>query len=70
MAHKFGIGQTVELTPRLLRAAADGPYVIRHLLPAPENDPGDPCYRIKSADEKHERIVLESELSIQDRAPA
>jgi hypothetical protein len=40
-----------------------GPYEIRHLVPATERDPGDPCYRIKSIAEKHERAAPESELT-------
>ena len=62
MAHKFTIGQIVELKPRHLRSCAPGPYEIRHLVPATERDPGDPCYRIKSVAEKHERVAPESEL--------
>lgn len=64
MAHKFNIGQTVELAPRLLRLSAPGPYEIRHLVPASDRDPGDPCYRIKSITEKHERVVRESDLTL------
>jgi hypothetical protein len=64
VAHKFNIGQTVELAPRLLRSSAPGPYEIRHLVPASERDPGDPCYRIKSITEKHERVVRESDLTL------
>jgi hypothetical protein len=64
VAHKFNIGQTVELAPRLLRSSAPGPYEIRHLVPASEQDPGDPCYRIKSITEKHERVVRESDLTL------
>ena len=64
MAHKFSIGQIVDLVPTILRAAALGPYEIRHLVPASDRDPGDPTYRIKCMAEKHERIALESELSL------
>ena len=64
MAHKFNIGQTVELAPRLLRSSAPGPYEIRHLVPASDRDPGDPCYRIKSITEKHERVAPESDLTL------
>jgi hypothetical protein len=64
MAHKFSIGQIVELMPRLLRASAAGPYEIRFLVPAADTDPRDPYYRIKSIDEKHERIAPESELTV------
>ena len=64
MQHKFNIGQIVELEPKLLRSSAAGPYEIRHLVPASDRDPGDPCYRIKSVAEKHERVALESDLTL------
>jgi hypothetical protein len=63
MAHKFMIGQTVGLMPRALHFAAAGGYEVRHLVPASDSDPSDPRYRIKSADENYERVVLESELT-------
>ena len=37
-------------------------------MPAPDRDTGDPSYRIKSTDEKHERIVLESDLTFTPRS--
>jgi hypothetical protein len=37
--HKFSVGQTVNLIPRVLRSAAAGEYEIRHLMPAPDTDP-------------------------------
>jgi hypothetical protein len=52
MAHKFNIGQIVELEPGVLRSSAPGPYEIRHLVPASDRDPNDPCYRIKNIAEK------------------
>ncbi len=64
MAHKFTVGQIVELEPRVLRSSAPGSYEIRHLVPATERDPGDPCYRIKSTAEKHERVAAESDLRL------
>ncbi len=64
MAHKFNVGQIVDLEPRGLRSSAPGPYEIRHLVPATERNPGDPCYRIKSMAEKHERVAPESELTL------
>jgi hypothetical protein len=64
MAHKFNLGQIVELAPRLLRSSAPGPYEIRHLLPASDRDPDDPCYRIKSVAEKYERVAPESDLTL------
>jgi hypothetical protein len=62
--HKFAVGQRVDLIPRVLRSAAAGSYEIRHLMPAVDGDPTDPRYRIKSQDEKHERVVPESELTL------
>jgi hypothetical protein len=62
MTHKFNIGQIVELERGSLRSAVIGPYEIRHLVPASDRDPEDPCYRIKSVAEKHERVAPESEL--------
>lgn len=64
MTHKFGIGQIVELDENVLRSLAPGPYEIRHLVPSPDREPGDPCYRIKSAAERFERVVVESELTL------
>jgi len=64
MTHKFNIGQIVELEPNSFRSAVLGPYEIRHLIPASDRDPDDPCYRIKSVAEKHERIAPESELTL------
>lgn len=64
MTHKFNIGQIVELEPSVHRAAALGPYEIRHLVPASDRNPGDPCYRIKSIAEKHERVASESEITV------
>jgi hypothetical protein len=64
MAHKFNVGQIVELESRFLRSSAPGPYEIRHLIPASDRVPGDPCYRIKSIAEKHERVAPESELML------
>jgi hypothetical protein len=64
MAHKFKVGQVVDLEPSVLRSLAPGPYEIRHLIPSTDRDPDDPCYRIKSAAEKHERVAPESELTL------
>ena len=64
MAHKFSIGQIVDLEPGMLRSSAPGPYEIRHLVPASDRDPDDPCYRIKSVAEKHERVAPESDLTL------
>lgn len=63
MSHKFSVGQAVDLTSTVLRAAAPGRYEIRRLMPESERDAGDPSYRIKSIGEEHERVVSESELT-------
>lgn len=68
MTHRFSIGQAVDLMPKVLRSAALGLYEIRHLVPAPDDDPADPRYCIKSTAEVHERIASESELRIVRRA--
>ncbi len=61
--HKFKIGQTVRFTSGPYgRGSIGGIYQITQLLP-PEGD--DRQYRIKSANEPHERVVKESQL---DRA--
>jgi hypothetical protein len=63
VSHKFSVGQVVDLIPKILRAAAGGQYEVRQLMPASDRDAGDPSYRIKSIDEKHERVVFESDLA-------
>jgi hypothetical protein len=62
--HKFKIGQLVELEPNALQSLAPGDFEIRHLIPSPDRDPGDPCYRIKNTAEKYERVVPESRLTL------
>ena len=64
MEHKFAVGQIVELTPNVLRAAALGEYEIMQMMPAPDVKSASPRYRIKSLAEIHERIVAESEISL------
>jgi len=62
--HKFFVGQTVILMPRVLQAAVSGAYEVRQLMPVSDRDAGDPMYRIKSDGEKHERVAAESELTL------
>jgi hypothetical protein len=57
--HKFQVGQSVDLIPRVIRQAAKGSYEIIRLMPGNEDEP---VYRIKSAAERYERVVPESEL--------
>jgi hypothetical protein len=61
--HKYIVGQIVELMPSRSRAAATGAYEIRQTMPAPDIQSASPRYRIKSAAEKHDRIVPESDIS-------
>ncbi len=59
--HKFKIGQNVLYTSGPYgHASAGAVYKITQLLP-PEGD--DRQYRIKSANEPHERVVKESQLN-------
>lgn len=67
MMHKFAIGQAVDLSRRVLRPAATGEYEVRQLVPAPDGDPKNPRYRIKSIAEKHERVASEDELTLARR---
>jgi hypothetical protein len=50
--------------PRVLQAAVPGAYEVLRLMPESDRDAGDPMYRIKSTDEKHERVAAESELTV------
>jgi len=64
VSHKFSVGQIVVLAPRVLQAAAHGEYEVRQLMPAADRDADDPVYRIKSVEEKHERVAAESDLTL------
>jgi len=64
VTHKFVVGQTVVLAPRVLRTSAPGQYEVLQLMPASDRDVDDPVYRIKSVDEKHERVATESDLTL------
>jgi len=57
--HRFKVGQIVEVMPTTLRAAVTGRYEIIRLVPCDSNDPQ---YRLKSENEKHERVLSEREL--------
>jgi hypothetical protein len=59
--HKFRVGQSVALIPRVIRQAAKGSYEIVRLMPENEDDPR---YCVKSIAERHERVVPESELEL------
>jgi len=61
--HKFKIGQVVYLRPKtssLPLSASSGPYQIIKRLPATE---GEFQYVIRSANEDHQRVARESELT-------
>jgi len=64
LSHKFTVGQIVDLAHRTLQPSAPGQYEVRQLMPSPDQDPDDPRYRIKSIAEKHERVALESDLTL------
>ena len=58
--HKFGLGQTVYFTSKLLgHMSVDDTYQIVKLLPS---DGQDYQYRIKSKGEAFERVAKESQL--------
>ena len=56
--HKFKVGQSISFTSGPGRGGTSSIYKVTQLLP-PE---GDDQYRIKNADEPHERVVKESQL--------
>ena len=58
--HKYKVGQSVSFASRPFgRGGTNGIYTVTQLLP-PEGD--DYQYRIKNADEPHERVVKESQF--------
>jgi hypothetical protein len=59
-AHKFQIGQTVFLSPSLSLNMPGGAYFVTKKLPERN---GEFEYRVKSANEPHERAVREGELN-------
>jgi hypothetical protein len=59
--HKFKVGQTVNYVPHFGGGPANSAYTITQLLPP---DGGDFQYRIKSADEPHQRVAKESQLEL------
>jgi hypothetical protein len=58
-AHKFHVGQFVELKPAISRNVPGGTFDITKQLP---KSSGEFEYRIKSMNEPHERVARESEL--------
>jgi hypothetical protein len=60
MSHPFRAGQRVQLSRNVRSRNAVGSYEILRQLPT--GDDGERQYRLKSADESHERVAKESEL--------
>jgi hypothetical protein len=59
--HRYKLGARVRLTLGCrLGKAAEGPYEVLRQLPLSSD--GEDQYRIKNADEEHERAVKESDL--------
>jgi hypothetical protein len=58
-SHKFKIGDIVTVRPSISRNVPGGVYEVVKQLPGS----GEPEYRIKSANEAHQRVARESELS-------
>jgi len=58
--HKFQVGQTVFLSPSLSRNVPGGEYTVTKRLPERE---GQFEYCVKRANEPHERVAIEDQLS-------
>ena len=58
-SHKFKVGDIVTVMPALSRNVPGGVYEVVKQLPGVN----EPEYRIKSANEPHERAARESELT-------
>ena len=58
MPHKFKLGDIVAINPAISRFVPNGVFEVTKRLPG--ND--EPEYRIKNANEPHERVARESEL--------
>jgi hypothetical protein len=58
-SHKFKVGDMVALKPAVSRNVPDGIFEVVKQLPGN----GEREYRIKSANEPHERVARESELT-------
>jgi hypothetical protein len=59
-SHKFHIGETVIVKPAFSRNVPGGAYEVTKQLP---HNGREFEYRIKSANEDHERVARESELT-------
>ena len=58
--HKFKLGESVEIAPSDLRLKQLGAFKIVRVLPS---ERGIQQYRVKSAMDGHERVVMESDLA-------
>ena len=58
MPHKFKVGDIVAINPAISRFVPGGVFQVIKRLPGN----GEPEYRIKNANEPHERVARESEL--------
>jgi hypothetical protein len=58
-SHKFKVGDIVTVKPAISRNAPGGVFEVIKRLPGN----GEREYRIKSANEPHERVARESELT-------
>ena len=59
-SHKFHVGESVTLMPAISRNVPAGVYQVTKQLP---HNGREFEYRIKSANEEHERVARESELT-------
>jgi hypothetical protein len=59
-SHKFHVGESVIVRPAISRNVPGGVYEVTKRLP---HNGREFEYRIKSANEEHERVVRESELT-------
>jgi hypothetical protein len=65
-SHRYRIGQVVQLIPSISRNVSGGAYEITKQLP---ESGGEFEYRIKSMNERHERVVRESAPCRRQRQP-
>jgi hypothetical protein len=59
-SHKFHVGESVTLAPSISRNVPGGVYEVTKQLPY---NGGEFEYQIKSAQEDHQRVARESELT-------
>ena len=59
-SHKFQVGETVTLSPAISRNVPGGAYEVTKQLPHNGREFEN---RVKSANEEHERVVRESQLT-------